>query len=138
MRSRHAAIDLDWADGTHTFRLGLSEIEELERRQDRGIFRIVARLAPEAREAKLAEIMDVIRLGLVGGGMAPVDALAKVRRYVDERPLEENRDTAYAVALAALMRLHPGEAEDVPAGEAGAAETGTAASTSSPSAEAQP
>ncbi len=133
--NRHAAIELAWADGDFTFRLGLSEIEELERKRDLGIFQIATRLAPEVRQARSTDIIEVIRLGLIGGGMKPVDALAKVRKYVDERPLDENRDTAYAIALAGLMRVHSGEPEQ-PSGEADAAET--SASTSPHSTEAQP
>jgi hypothetical protein len=116
--SRHAAIDQDFGDGTYTFRLGLDEIEELERKCDLGIFRIVGRL--QTRETKLLEIMETLRLGLIGGGMKPVDALAMVKAYVDRRPLDENRDLAYAVGLAALMRLHSSELEN-PSGEPAAA-----------------
>jgi hypothetical protein len=120
--NRHAAIEQDFGDGTYTFRLGLGEIEELERKCDLGIFRIVGRLAPQAREAKLVEIMETLRLGLIGGGTMPVEALALVKRYVEERPLDENRDVAYAVGLAALMRLHSSELEKPP-GEPMAAKT---------------
>lgn len=132
--SRHGAIELDWADGTFTFRLGLSEIEELERKRDLGIFRIVTRLAPDVRECRLSDISEVIRIGLIGGGMMPVEALAKVRRYVDERPIDESRDIAYAIALAGLTRVHSNDL-DQPAGEEVAAET--TVSTSPPSEEAQ-
>lgn len=133
--SRHAAIELDWADGTYTFRLGLAEIEELERKRDLSIFEIAKRLSPEVRQARSTDISETLRLGLVGGGMKPVDALAKVRKYVDERPLDENRDTAYAIALAGLMRVHSNEVEK-PSGEALAARS--SASTSPPSMETQP
>lgn len=109
--SRHGAIELLWGDGTYTFRLGLSEIEELERKRDLGIFQILTRLNPVVRECKLSDITEVLRLGLVGGGTAPVDALVKVQRYADERPIDENRDVAYAVVLAAVMRLHSNEVE---------------------------
>lgn len=133
--SRHAAIEQDFGDGKYTFRLGLDEIEELERLRDVGIFQIVARLSADSRTARLTDISEVLRLGLIGGGMKPVDALVKVRKYVDERPLDENRDIAYAVGLAALMRLHSKDLE-TPPGEAPAPETSV--STSAPSEEAQP
>jgi hypothetical protein len=120
--SRHAAIEQAFGDGTYTFRLGLDEIEELERKRDLSVFQIVMRLAPERREARLADLSEVLRLGLIGGGMKPVEAMALVRRYVDQRPLDESRDIAYAVALAGLMRLHSNEIEEPPSGEAQAAE----------------
>lgn len=133
--SRHGAVEQDFGDGSYTFRLGLGEIEELERKRDLSIFQIVRRLSPEVREARLSDISEVLRLGLIGGGTTPVDALALVRRYVDERPLDENRDVAYAVGLAALMRVHSSELE-TPPGEAEAAKT--KGSTSPPSTETQP
>lgn len=102
--SLHGQIDVDWADDTYTFRLGLKEIEAIEARFDKSIFVIAENL--HIRTAKLSEIYQIIREGLVGGGSAPADALALVRRYVDERPLDESRDVAYAVSLAALARVH--------------------------------
>lgn len=118
--SRHGAVELDWADGTYTFRLGLAEIEELEEKRDLSIFTLTSRLHKDVRAPRLKDISETLRLGLIGGGMKPVDALAKVRRYVDERPLDESRDVAYSVALAALARVHPGEL-GTEAGEAEAA-----------------
>lgn len=118
--SRHGALEVAFGDGEFTFRLGLGELEELERKCDLGVFQIAGRLHPENRQFRLVEVTETIRLGLIGGGMKPVDALAKVRRYVDERPLDESRDVAYAVVLAALMRLHTTEPE-LPSGEAAAA-----------------
>jgi hypothetical protein len=127
--SRHGSAELDWADGTYTFRLGLEEIEEIEEKRDCSLFVLARRLSPADRDARLADIREVLRLGLIGGGMKPVKALTKVRRYIDERPIDENRDTAYAVVLAGLARV---KSEEVaPSGEADAAET--SASTSPPS-----
>lgn len=134
--SRHGAIELAWADGDHSFRLGLGEIEELEQKRDVSIFALCRRLAPETRTARLADITETVRIGLIGGGMAPVEALALVRRYVDERPLDESRDLAYAIVLAGLSRVHSGSVEERPPGEAPAAKP--SASTSPPSAPQQP
>lgn len=128
--NRHGAIELQWGDGTYTFRLGLGEIEEMERKRDLGIFQIVTRLSPEIRQCKLSDITEVIRLGLIGGGMVPVEALVKVQRYAEERPIDENRDVAYAIALAGLMRLHSNEVEKA-SGEPEAVKTNE--STSPPS-----
>lgn len=126
---RHGTIELDWADGTYSFRLSLEGIEELEERRDVSLFALAKRLAE--REARLADIREVIRIGLIGGGMQPADALGKLRRYLDERPMDDNRDTAYAVALAGLMRVYTLEKE-TDQGEADAAKS-KVASTSPPS-----
>lgn len=119
--SRHAAIELDWADGTYTFRLGLGEIEELEEKRNKSLFQLARLLHPDRRDARLADISEVLRLGLIGGGTKPVDALGLTRRYVDQRPVDENRDAAYAIVLAGLMRVHGKELEDRDQGEAPAA-----------------
>lgn len=122
MVSRHAAVELDFGDGTFTFRLGLSEIEELEEKRNASLFAITRRLDPHVRDARLGDISEPIRLGLIGGGMAPVKALGLVRRYVDERPIDESRDVAWAIVLAGLARVHTDLAEQPP-GEAPAPET---------------
>lgn len=131
--SRHGAAELDWADGTYTFRLGLDQIEELEEKRDMSLFALARRLSPAERDARLADIREVLRLGLIGGGMKPVDALVKVRKYVDERPIDESRDIAYAVVLAGLTRVHT--SEEPRSGEADAAET---SASTSPQSEARP
>jgi hypothetical protein len=96
--SRHGAVELDWADGTYTFRLGIREIEELEEKRDLSIFTLAARLSPLVREPRLLDICETLRLGLMGGGTKPTDALAVVRRYVDERPLDVGDDPGEAEA----------------------------------------
>ncbi|OLP44648.1 gene transfer agent family protein [Rhizobium oryziradicis] len=125
----HGSITLDWADGEYTFRLPLKQLEELEQRFDRSIFVITDRMA--TRTATSSEIREVLRLGLIGGGAKPADALPLVRKYVDERPLDENRDTAHVICLAALARVH---GDGVSAGENVAELSG---STSPPSMEPQ-
>lgn len=131
--SRHGAAEIDWADGTYTFRLGLDQIEELEEKRDLSLFALARRLSPSDRDARLADIREVLRLGLIGGDMKPVDALVKVRKYVDERPIDESRDIAYAVVLAGLARVNTAEAP--PSGESDAAET---IASTSPQSGAQP
>jgi hypothetical protein len=122
--TRHGAIELDFADETYTFRLPISGIEELEAKVKRGIFQIADDLDPAVRSAGVKTISEVIRIGLIGGGLQPVDALALTRRYVDERPLHENLLLAYSVVLAGIARVNGMEVpKENPPGEASAAET---------------
>lgn len=94
----------------YTFRLGLQQIEELEEKRNLSIFTIFQKLSPELREAKLKDYSEVIRIGLIGGGsVKPEQAMVLVDRYVDQRPLDESRDVAYAIVLAALQRVHSDE-----------------------------
>lgn len=120
--NRHGAIDLDFADGTYTFRLALAQIEELESRTERGLFTLARDLHPDIRTVRTGHIVEVLRIGLVGGGLAPVKALQLTRRYGEATPLDELRDLAYAVVVAALARAH-GEEQGGALGEEGAAET---------------
>ena len=105
--SRFGQITTDWGDAEYTFRLGLGELEELEAKFDKSIFVLVNLF--RTRTAKSTEILETLRIGLIGGGMSAPNALALKRRYGDERPLEESRDVAYAVAMAALARVHGDE-----------------------------
>lgn len=99
--SRDARIELDWADGTYAFRLGFGELVELQEKTDAGPYVVLHRL--HSHQWKVQDISNVIRLGLIGGGMAPTDALNKVRAYVEARPPLENHTLAVAVLSAGLM-----------------------------------
>lgn len=98
--SRDASVTLDWADGTFPFRLGWGELAKLQEACDAGPFVILDRLGSGA--CKIEDISNVIRLGLIGGGMEPVPALKKVREYVEGRPPAESRLTAIAVLSAGV------------------------------------
>ena len=59
-----------------------------------------------------AEVFETLRFGLIGGGMAPVDALKLCQRAFDRHPLIEFKVPALTVMMAALY----GPADD-PAGK---------------------
>lgn len=140
MTSLHGLITLDYGDGTYAFRLTLAGLEEIEAKCDASIWVIAGAL--QQRQARVKWITETLRVALIGGGLSPVDALALVRRYGDERPLDESRDVAYAVCLAGLARLTPGDQQSSSPGERTAPEKPapkkrrktTRASTSAPSA----
>lgn len=111
MMSRHGAVELDFAGAERTFRLGLSQIEELEEKAGQGIFQIMESLSPQNRTVRAKVISEVIRIGLIGGGTQPADALSMVRRYCDERPMLENLMLAYAVVVAGITRVNGTVAE---------------------------
>lgn len=94
-------IDLDWADGTHPFALPLAQLEELQRLCDAGPMVIANRLEHGLWTSK--EVYHTIRLGLIGAGMTPADALQKTRLYVLERPWAENVPVAFAIVAAVLF-----------------------------------
>jgi hypothetical protein len=109
---RDARIELDWADGTYSFRLGWGQLAELQEKTDAGPYFLLNRLY--AGNWRIEDISQIIRLGLIGGdeAMKPVQALGLVRRYVEARPPMENLPFAVAILTAGVIG-----AEDEPLGE---------------------
>ncbi|MEZ2132466.1 MULTISPECIES: gene transfer agent family protein [unclassified Sinorhizobium] len=99
--SRSAAIDLTWADGDYRFALRWGELAELQEKCDAGPYVVLHRL--HSHQWRIEDISNVIRLGLIGGGMSPADALKKVRTYVEARPPLENHTFALAILSAGLL-----------------------------------
>jgi hypothetical protein len=121
--SRNASLTFDWADGPHAFRLAWGQLAELQELTGCGPQFLLTRLMDGAWRA--GDLSETIRLGLIGGGMEPLKALALVDRYVKERPLLESLAPAKAILLAALTGVE-GEAEP------GKDEPGAAAANPSP------
>lgn len=99
--SRDASLELDWADGRYTFRLAWAELEQLQEACDAGPYVILNRLIDGSW--RVADISNVIRLGLIGGGMAPLVALKKIRSYVEGFAPMKNLLIAQAVLSAAVV-----------------------------------
>ncbi len=108
--SRDASISLDWADGTYDFSLKWGELALLQEATDTGPYVIFQRLHSGAW--RIQDLSNIIRLGLIGGGMTPTDALAKTRAYVEKRPPLESLPFAVAILSAGLLG-----APDEPLGE---------------------
>ena len=98
---RSGAVTMAWADGDYAFRLAWGQLIELQEKCDAGPFVILGRLLEGAW--KVEDISNVIRLGLIGGGMEPIKALKLVRNYVEDRPPTENLLFAQAILSAAIM-----------------------------------
>lgn len=99
--SRDAKIELAWADGDYTFRLGFGELSELQELCDAGPYVVLDRL--RSGRWRVEDLTGVVRLGLIGAGMTPADALKKVRAYVEARPPMETVTLAYAILNSALV-----------------------------------
>lgn len=85
--SRDASVELDFADGTYTFRLAWGELIKLQEARDCGPWVVLDRLV--SGRWYVEDISEVIRLGLIGGGKRPDQALKLVRDYVQDRhPVE--------------------------------------------------
>jgi Phage tail tube protein, GTA-gp10 len=118
----HAEIVREWADGTYNFRIGIGEIGEIEKLCDAGILRIAERVI--APDCKIQDYLVPIRVGLVGGGMDPVEARRLVERYA--LPYVSNIGVAYD-----LLRVAAFGPEDEPLPKS-TAETETGETSASP------
>lgn len=133
--NRNAAVDLEFGDGTHRFRLAMGELEELQEKTDIGPFALLNRLI--SGEWRVGDVSETLRIGLVGGGMKPPAALALVRRYVHEVPdWLGNASLARLVIMAALAGApeeQPLKKGRAPRAAKKASNSRTAASPSAPS-----
>lgn len=125
----HGLITRDWADGAYSFRLAYGQWIELQESASCGPLELYVNLLN--RKWRVQHIREIIRVGLIGGGALPTDALRLVKRYVEERPVIESVQLAVEI-VAASLQLPEGEAAP---GEAHAAEMDSAGSTSPPSTE---
>lgn len=98
---RDATVTFDWADGTYSFRLAWGQLAELQEKCDAGPYVVLQRL--HSGEWRIEDISNIIRLGLIGGGMAPSPALKLTRAYVEARPPMESLIPAQVILSAALM-----------------------------------
>ena len=116
------SVDLEFADGTYTFKLGMRQICELEEKCKCGIGELAARclagyygdLGAETSDLKFGvyDVVETIRLGLIGGKIGivnekevtvkPHDAKALVDRYVMEQPLIDGWKLACIILLACV------------------------------------
>lgn len=95
-----ARVTIPWGDGEHVFRLALAQLLELQEKTDAGPVELVARI--QAHRWRVQDLRETIRLGLIGGGKTPTEALVLVSRYVDGRPLLESEPVAAEIITAAL------------------------------------
>lgn len=99
--SRDAAITLTWGDGDYVFRLAWGEIVMLQEATDSGPPEILKRL--EQDRWRVEDISSIIRIGLIGGGLEPIQALKLTRTYVESRPPYENLHVAHAILMAGIV-----------------------------------
>jgi len=135
--SRRGTVELQFADGTHLFRLRIGELIELQEKCDAGPAHILMRLSSQAWHVN--DVKETLRLGLIGGGKTAAQAHALIQRYVvgptdDPVPLAPLVLTAELVLSAALYGVEDENApksdpatDEIPSSEESSdGETGTA------------
>jgi Phage tail tube protein, GTA-gp10 len=123
--SADGSVTLAWGDSEERkFRLSIAALIELQEKCKAGPPEILDRLL--SGRWKVEDIRETLRLGLVGGGAKPEEALALRARYVDTR-LQESALVAQAVLMAALVGV-----KDDPVGKREAVPDATGATVASP------
>jgi hypothetical protein len=136
MSSGDGSIMLDWGGETRRFRLKIGQFRELQEAINRPRCALGAQpIGPNTFYHLLAsgdawphEVREVIRLGLIGGGLPLAQVPGLMRRYFDEQPLPESALIAPGIFAAG----YAGPPEDQ-AGKKADAETTTSRSPSPPS-----
>lgn len=91
-----------WAGGEDQFCLAkVGLILDLETKCEAGIATVMTRLG--SGTWRLNDVREPIRLGLIGGGMAPDKAMQAVRNHVDDNPLTSSVLLAYAILEAVMV-----------------------------------
>lgn len=91
-----------WVNGEDQFCLSKAGlIFDLEDKCGAGIAVVFNRLRSDCW--KLNDVRETIRLGLIGGGRTPVEAMAIVKRHVDDQPLLPLVLVAHAVLEAVMI-----------------------------------
>ncbi len=117
--SRDGSVTFVWGDGSHRFRLAIGDLIGLEEKLAVSPFMVLARLragVPMIRDAR-----EVLRFGLIGGGVTPIEADRLILRWCDERPPAESLTPSIAVLMAALHGVaedDPGKSPEAGAGQA--------------------
>jgi len=117
MARANGEVTEPFGDGKHTFRLGITQLEELQEKCDAGPAFVLRRLI--AFEYLVSDVRETIRLGLIGGGMEAKPALLLVERYVDDldkTPFAESAGLASAILNAAIFGPDDDQLGKPPAG----------------------
>lgn len=113
--SRDALVTLEFAGEERPFRLGFAELARLQEARDEGPFMTFSRL--HSANWRLEDLREVIRLGLIGGGMSEGEASRLVKREVEGNPPFLNLAVAMKV-MAAGFKGAPDEESSLPKSEA--------------------
>ncbi|WP_084398274.1 gene transfer agent family protein [Henriciella aquimarina] len=93
---RSCEVTLEFADADYLFRLPLKRIAELEERCSAPIGTLWKRVCLTG-DYKGNDLIETVRLGLIGGGMDAQEARKLIERYCDQWPLAEWHSHALAI-----------------------------------------
>jgi len=97
----HGLITEEWGDGVYSFRIGWGQWKELDELLQIGPVPLLKRFL--YNEWRVADVREVIRVALIGGGATPVQAIKLVKLYVEDRPISENVGLASRILSGAMF-----------------------------------
>lgn len=100
-KKHYSTIRLPFADGDYDFALPYDRVNEYEEKH--GSLYVSLHRLLQFRDLPRLQLRELVRLALIGAGMSPMDALVRVKRYVDDRPSMENVELAGQIMEAALF-----------------------------------
>lgn len=103
-------VRLIWVGGEHDFRLRLGELRALQQRVNAGPLEVYARISSGGW--RVDDLLDVLRLGLAGGGMPSGEAADLINALADRHPLIEFALPAQEVIARALYDPSPAESRE--------------------------
>ncbi|MBW7967582.1 gene transfer agent family protein [Bradyrhizobium sp. BR 10261] len=104
-------VELIWGSGLQAFKFGLGQFRALQENVNRRRLAIGAPLAGpmdlvaqlKAKNVWPDDLRDILRLGLIGGGMSPRDASIEMGQYFDNTPPVPHMLPALTVLMAGLV-----------------------------------
>lgn len=93
---RSCEVTLQFADADYLFRLPLKRIAELEEKCGAPVGAIWKRVCLTG-DYHAVDLIETVRLGLIGGGLDPQEARKLIERYCDTWPLSEWHVHAIAI-----------------------------------------
>ncbi|MTH61445.1 gene transfer agent family protein [Paracoccus litorisediminis] len=93
-------VTIRWPGGEHDFRLGIAELEVIQQKTDCGPEYLLMKIS--AGRWSHVDLIEVIRNGLIGGGMAAAEALSTVRNAFELHPMIRFKVPATAILSACL------------------------------------
>ncbi|WP_413709376.1 gene transfer agent family protein [Rhizobium sp. Rhizsp82] len=101
-------IERIFGDGKYKFHIGYDEAVEWERKRRKGLYPTMVALL--AGDWQVADVTEVVRVAMIGGGSDPVEAFEISDRYVRQRPLIESMQLAIDVLELAYFGTSEGDA----------------------------
>src|SRR5215471_13618044 len=111
MSKEDGSVTLTWGDGEHTFRIAFGQWHELQESINKHRIEIgEPTIGPMgllrgllSGDAWPHDVREVIRLGLIGGGMKTDRALVLVKRHVEAKPYFQSMPTARIILQTAMF-----------------------------------